>query len=212
MTDSPSVLIRHLQLRLIPPIRLAAAAAAAAAVAAGLSFYTSQKTLRAAFEGFGELVEVKIIMDKISKRSKGYAFLEYTTEEAVGAALKEMNDKNFIKTLGITFSVMSMIPGTPLYGSSLLYAGPATLVWGFVVVSSFTWFVGIARAEICSSFPTTGSLYFWAAHLAGPKWGPLASWCCAWLETINLIAGMGAQAYSASQMMQDKDGGYFAPG
>ncbi|KAJ8899981.1 hypothetical protein K2173_024092 [Erythroxylum novogranatense] len=59
----------------------------------GLSFYTSEKTLRAAFEGFGELVEVKIIMDKISKRSKGYAFVEYTTEEAACAALKEMNGK-----------------------------------------------------------------------------------------------------------------------
>ncbi|XP_050281847.1 organelle RRM domain-containing protein 1, chloroplastic-like isoform X4 [Quercus robur] len=59
----------------------------------GLSFYTSEKTLRAAFEGFGQLVEVKIILDKISKRSKGYAFIEYTTEEAASAALKEMNGK-----------------------------------------------------------------------------------------------------------------------
>ena len=32
-------------------------------------------------------------MDKISKRSKGYAFIEYTTEEAANAALKEMNGK-----------------------------------------------------------------------------------------------------------------------
>ncbi|XP_058205567.1 organelle RRM domain-containing protein 1, chloroplastic [Rhododendron vialii] len=60
---------------------------------AGLSFYTSEKTLRAAFEGFGDLVQVKVIMDKISKRSKGYAFVEYTTEEAAAAALKEMNGK-----------------------------------------------------------------------------------------------------------------------
>ncbi|XVE99071.1 hypothetical protein REPUB_Repub03eG0165300 [Reevesia pubescens] len=59
----------------------------------GLSFYTSEKTLCSHFEGFGELVEVKIIMDKISKRSKGYAFVEYTTEEAASAALKEMNGK-----------------------------------------------------------------------------------------------------------------------
>ncbi|KAF5470138.1 hypothetical protein F2P56_010671 [Juglans regia] len=59
----------------------------------GLSFYTSEKTLRTAFEGFGELVEVKIIMDRISKRSKGYAFIEYTTEEAASTALKEMNGK-----------------------------------------------------------------------------------------------------------------------
>ncbi|XP_057804038.1 organelle RRM domain-containing protein 1, chloroplastic [Salvia miltiorrhiza] len=59
----------------------------------GLSFYTSEKTLRAAFEGFGELIQVRIIMDKISKRSKGYAFVEYTTEEAASSALREMNGK-----------------------------------------------------------------------------------------------------------------------
>lgn len=59
----------------------------------GLSFYTSEKTLRAAFEPFGELVEVKVIMDKISKRSKGYAFVAYTTEEAASTALQEMNGK-----------------------------------------------------------------------------------------------------------------------
>ncbi|XP_078433341.1 organelle RRM domain-containing protein 1, chloroplastic-like [Wolffia australiana] len=60
---------------------------------AGLSFYTSEKTLREAFEGFGNLVEVKIIIDTISKRSKGYAFIEYTTEEAAAMAMKEMNGK-----------------------------------------------------------------------------------------------------------------------
>ncbi|KAG6414854.1 hypothetical protein SASPL_122228 [Salvia splendens] len=59
----------------------------------GLSFYTSEKTLRTAFEGFGQLVQVRIIMDKISKRSKGYAFVEYTTEEAASTALREMNGK-----------------------------------------------------------------------------------------------------------------------
>ncbi|KAL9224703.1 hypothetical protein vseg_000714 [Gypsophila vaccaria] len=59
----------------------------------GLSFYTSEKTLRAAFEPFGELVQVKIIMDKISKRSKGYAFVEYATEDAASTALNEMNGK-----------------------------------------------------------------------------------------------------------------------
>lgn len=32
-------------------------------------------------------------MDKISKRSKGFAFVEYTTEEAASTALREMNGK-----------------------------------------------------------------------------------------------------------------------
>ncbi|KAL8170819.1 hypothetical protein V2J09_022623 [Rumex salicifolius] len=130
-------------------------------------------------------------------------------------------EMTLFKTLAICFSTITLFTGiTPLFGSSLLYAGPASLVWGWVVVSFFTWFVGIAMAEICSSFPTTGSLYFWAAHLAGPKWGPFASWCCAWLETIGLIAGIGTQAYAGSQVLQNiillctgtnKGGGYFAP-
>ncbi|PKA66786.1 Amino-acid permease BAT1 like [Apostasia shenzhenica] len=128
-------------------------------------------------------------------------------------------EQTLFKSLAITFSTVTMFAGIPLYGSSLRYAGPASLVWGWVVVSFFTWFVGFAMAEICSSFPTTGSLYFWAAHLAGPVWGPLASWCCAWLEIIGLISGIGTMAYSGSQALQmvillctgtNKGGGYFA--
>ncbi|XP_022768116.1 amino-acid permease BAT1 homolog isoform X1 [Durio zibethinus] len=128
-------------------------------------------------------------------------------------------EMTLFKTLAITFSSMAVFTGTPLYGPSLKYAGPASMIWGWVVTTFFTWFIGIAMAEICSSFPTTGSLYFWAAHLAGPKWGPFASWCCVWLEAIGLISGIGAQAYSGSQALQiiillstgtNKGGGYFA--
>uniref|UniRef100_A0A2N9IQQ5 Amino acid permease/ SLC12A domain-containing protein n=1 Tax=Fagus sylvatica TaxID=28930 RepID=A0A2N9IQQ5_FAGSY len=129
-------------------------------------------------------------------------------------------EMSLFKTFAITFSTMAFFIGTPLYGPSLLYAGPASLIWGYVAVTFFTWFVGFAMAEICSSFPTTGSLYFWAAHLAGPRWGPFASWCCAWLETMGVIAGIGTQAYSGAQTLQmiillstgtNKGGGYFAP-
>ncbi|KAH9757161.1 Amino acid permease [Citrus sinensis] len=119
-------------------------------------------------------------------------------------------EMSLFKTLAITFSIVALFVGTPLYGQSLRYAGPATLIWGWVAVTFFTVFVGVALAEICSSFPTTGSLYFWAAHLAGPKWGPLASWCCAWLET----AYSGAQALQMIILLATgthKNGGYFAP-
>ena len=61
--------------------------------------------------------------------------------------------QTLFKTLAITFSCMAVFSGTPLYGPSLLYAGPASLIWGWLVVSFFTWFVGLALAEICSSFP-----------------------------------------------------------
>ncbi|XP_040370251.1 amino-acid permease BAT1 homolog [Rosa chinensis] len=58
------------------------------------------------------------------------------------------------KTLAISFSTMTLFTGiTPLYGSSLVYASPTSLVWGWVVASFFTWFVGLAMVGICSSFP-----------------------------------------------------------
>ncbi|KAH7423880.1 hypothetical protein KP509_12G078700 [Ceratopteris richardii] len=130
-------------------------------------------------------------------------------------------EMTLFKTLAISFSTMTLFTGiTPLFGQSFAYTGPAGVVWGWVITTFFVWFVGLAMSEICSSFPTTGSLYFWAAHLAGPKWGPFASWCCAWLETIGLIAGVGTQAYAGSQVLQNiillstgtnKHGGYFAP-
>lgn len=77
----------------------------------GLSFYTSEKTLRSAFEPFGEVVEVKVIMDKISKRSKGYAFVEYTTEEAATTALQEMNGK----IINGWMIVVDRVKGKPRY-------------------------------------------------------------------------------------------------
>lgn len=53
---------------------------------------------------------VKIIMDKILKRLKGYVFIEYIIEEVVSVVLKEMNGKvnlnmNVIKREGKIFDL-----------------------------------------------------------------------------------------------------------
>ncbi|TVU14450.1 hypothetical protein EJB05_37920 [Eragrostis curvula] len=83
-------------------------------------------------------------------------------------------EMTLFKTLAISFSTMTLFTGiTPLYGSSLQYAGPASLVWGWVVVSFFTWFVGIAMAEICSSFP------YWSgfAICSNDHWFPVFLGC-----------------------------------
>lgn len=61
--------------------------------------------------------------------------------------------QSLFQTFAITFSTMAIFIGTPLYGPTLLYAGPASMIWGYVGVTFFTWFVGFAMAEICSSFP-----------------------------------------------------------
>lgn len=58
-----------------------------------LSFITTEDRLRNCFSRFGQLVEVKIMMDRVAKRSKGFGFIEYATEEEAEAAIKGMDGK-----------------------------------------------------------------------------------------------------------------------
>ena len=55
----------------------------------------TEKQVKTLFEQFGEVVSVKIIKDKLTGASKGFAFVEYTTEEDAEAALEGLNGKPF---------------------------------------------------------------------------------------------------------------------
>ncbi|XP_062084893.1 glycine-rich RNA-binding protein 2, mitochondrial-like isoform X2 [Humulus lupulus] len=57
----------------------------------GLSYDTNEPVLKAAFEQHGDILEVKVICDHKSGRSKGYGFVHFTSETAATAALKEMD-------------------------------------------------------------------------------------------------------------------------
>lgn len=59
----------------------------------GLSFYTTEETLSEAFGQFGQVIEAKIIMDRVSDRSKGFGFITYASEDEAENALTEMNGK-----------------------------------------------------------------------------------------------------------------------
>ena len=61
------------------------------------------------------------------------------------------------------------------------------MVYGWLLVGPFTVVVGLSMAEICSAFLTSGGLYYWSSQLAGPEWGPFASWFTGWYRTILLL-------------------------
>ncbi|KAL6506364.1 hypothetical protein OROGR_024545 [Orobanche gracilis] len=58
-----------------------------------LSYDTNERVLKNAFDEFGEIIEVKVICDRVSGKSRGYGFVNYTSEEAAGKALMEMDDQ-----------------------------------------------------------------------------------------------------------------------
>ena len=58
-----------------------------------LSYDTRENDLRTAFEEFGSVDSVKIIMDKYTDRSKGFGFVEMTNDEEGKAAISGLDGK-----------------------------------------------------------------------------------------------------------------------
>ena len=59
-----------------------------------LPWSMSGHSLRALFEEFGEIIEVVIISDRDTGRSKGFGFITFATEEAAEKAKSAMNGKD----------------------------------------------------------------------------------------------------------------------
>ena len=77
----------------------------------------------------------------------------------------------------VSFTIISILSGClTLYGFGMNTGGPAIIVWGWPIVGLFTLTVGMAMAEVCSSFPTAGGLYYWSAKLARSKPRSSSAW------------------------------------
>lgn len=59
-----------------------------------LSYDTSEDTLKELFSEAGTVETVDIIKDRISGRSKGFAFIEMSTEEEAEEAIKKCDGKS----------------------------------------------------------------------------------------------------------------------
>lgn len=59
----------------------------------GISFSTTEETLSEAFSQFGQVIEAKIITDKVRNKSKGYAYVTFANEDEAQKALMDMNGK-----------------------------------------------------------------------------------------------------------------------
>jgi len=88
----------------------------------------------------------------------------------------------------VSFTIISILSGClTLYGFGMATGGPVVIVWGWLFVGVMTLFVGLAMAEVCSSYPTAGGLYYWSAKLA-PKHGPAWSWFTGWFNFLGQVA------------------------
>ena len=104
----------------------------------------------------------------------------------------------------VSFTIISILSGClTLFGFGMVVGGPASSAYGWPLVGIMVTFVALAMAEVCSSYPTAGGLYYWSAKLAPGKSGPAWSWMTGWFNMLGqfaITAGIdfGAAAFIAA--------------
>jgi amino acid transporter len=94
---------------------------------------------------------------------------------------------SWFSNFAVSFSIISVLTALTLYGYGMGTGGPADLVWGYLLVGLLVIVVGSGMAEICSAYPTSGGLYYWAGRLGG-KSGPAWSWFTGWFNVLGQVA------------------------
>ena len=106
----------------------------------------------------------------------------------LGYAQELSRSMSGFSNFAVSFTIISILSGClTLYGFGMNTGGPAMIVWGWPFVGLMTLLVGLAMAEVCSSYPTAGGLYYWSAKLA-PRNGAAWAWFTGWFNFLGQVA------------------------
>jgi amino acid transporter len=110
----------------------------------------------------------------------------------LGYAQELLRAMGVFRNFAISFTIISILAGClTSYYLAFQWGGPVSVTWGWIVVGVFTTFVALSMAEIASTYPTAGGLYYWSSKLGSPAWG----WFTGWFNLIGLIGIIGAVGY-----------------
>ncbi|MGK5630442.1 amino acid permease [Streptomyces sp. URMC 123] len=102
----------------------------------------------------------------------------------------------------VSFTIISVLSGCmTLYGYGLRTGGPAMLTWGWIAVGAMTLLVGLAMAEVCSSYPTSAGLYFWAHRMAPARSRAAWAWFTGWFNVLGQVAVTAGIDFGAASFL-----------
>src|SRR6202158_3282392 len=106
----------------------------------------------------------------------------------MGYAQELLRKMSGFSNFAVSFTIISILSGClTLYYFGMTNGGPSVITLGWPVVGVMVLLVGLAMAEVCSSYPTAGGLYYWAAKLGGTRsagW----SWITGWFNLLGQVA------------------------
>ncbi|TGO89198.1 hypothetical protein BPOR_0120g00060 [Botrytis porri] len=131
---------------------------------------------------------------------------EVTTDEEILVSLgykqEFKRELSIWSSFGVSFSCLGLLPSiASTLGYNLGHSGPAGSVWGWLVAGILIQFVAFAMAELCSSMPTAGGLYYASVVLAPEGYGPLCSWITGWSNFAGEVTAPCAVNYALAAMI-----------
>jgi amino acid permease (GABA permease) len=110
------------------------------------------------------------------------------TLHRMGYAQELRRRMSTFNNFAVSFTIISILSGClTVFYFGMTNGGPAVITLGWPFVGIMVTLVGLAMAEVCSSYPTAGGLYYWAAKLGGKNsagW----SWFTGWFNLLGQVA------------------------
>jgi amino acid transporter len=110
------------------------------------------------------------------------------TLHKMGYAQELRRRMSTFSNFAVSFTIISILSGClTVFYFGMTNGGPAVITLGWPFVGIMVTLVGLAMAEVCSSYPTAGGLYYWAAKLGGNNsagW----SWFTGWFNLLGQVA------------------------
>src|ERR1700690_1057546 len=110
---------------------------------------------------------------------------------SLGYAQELRRGMKTFSNFAVSFTIISILSGClTLFGFAMNTGGPAVMTLGWLLVGFFVLIVALGMAEVASSYPTAGGLYYWSAKRAdeagadGARW----SWFVGWFNLVGQVA------------------------
>lgn len=83
----------------------------------------------------------------------------------------------------------------------LMAGGSASVIWCWAISGAGCLCIAFSVAELVSSYPTSGGLYYVCSRVFPKKWAPFVCWVDGWMNLLGQIAGVASSDYGAAQII-----------
>jgi len=129
--------------------------------------------------------------------------------DADDAALRALGIKpslprtwSYLDNILTSVAALYFIGGVTTLLQTALATGGSLPTWvNWIVSSAFTLLIAASLAEVCSKWPTAGSIYFWAFKCGGAAHGPLLAWLTAATNAAGWTMNVAADALAGANTL-----------